>query len=61
MDCDTCIKMQEILRGEIEDPEFLTFAVDNISVLLSYIAEGILNIRIHRNDVDELWFDTDKV
>ena len=22
MDCDTCLKMQEILREEIDDPEF---------------------------------------
>ncbi len=25
MDCDTCLKMQEILSGEIDDPEFLEF------------------------------------
>ncbi len=60
MDCDTCIKMQEILSDEIEDPEFLEFAIDNLSELASYIAEGNVNIRIHRNDVDELWFDVDE-
>ncbi len=60
MDCDTCLKMQEILIDEIDDTEFLSFAVDNLSKLLSYIDKGILNIRIHRNDVDELWLDADK-
>jgi hypothetical protein len=61
IDCDTCLKMQEILSDEIEDPEFLEFAIDNLSELASYIAKGNLNIRIHRNDVDELWFDVDEV
>jgi len=28
--------------------------------LASYIAKGNVNIRIHRNDVDELWFDIDE-
>ncbi len=31
MDCDTCLKTQEILSDEIDDPEFLNFAVENIS------------------------------
>ncbi len=61
MDCDTCLKMQEILSDEIDDPEFLEFAIDNLSELTSYIAKGNINIRIHRNDVDELWFDVDEV
>ena len=60
MDCDTCIKMQEILCDEIEDEEFLSFAIDNLEELSSYITNGKLNIRIHRNDVDELWFDVDE-
>jgi hypothetical protein len=29
--------MQEILSGEIEDPEFLGFAIDNLDELFSYI------------------------
>ncbi len=61
MDCDTCLEMQEILSAEIVDEEFLEFAIDNLSELASYIAKGNLNIRIHRNDVDELWFDVDEV
>ncbi|MFQ5685705.1 MAG: hypothetical protein ACE5GV_03505 [Candidatus Scalindua sp.] len=60
MDCDICIKMQEILCGEIEDEEFLSFAIDNLEELSSYIINGKLNIRIHRNDVDEFWFDVDE-
>ena len=60
MDCDTCLEMQEILSAEIVDEEFLEFAIDNLSELASYIAKGNVNIRIHRNDVDELWFDIDE-
>ncbi len=29
MDCDTCLKTQEILSDEIDDPEFLEFAMVN--------------------------------
>ncbi len=49
MDCDTCLIMQEILRDEIEDEEFLEFAIDNLDELFSYIINGNLNIRIHRD------------
>ena len=49
MDCDTCIIIQEILCDEIEDEEFLEFALDNIDELLSDIAKGNLNIRTHRD------------
>ena len=61
IDCDTCLMMQEILSDEIDDPEFLEFAIDNLNELASYIESGRTNIRIHRNDVDELWFDVDEV
>jgi hypothetical protein len=61
IDCDTCLIMQEILSDEIDDPKFLEFAIDNLNELLSYIESGRTNIRIHRNDVDELWFDVDEV
>jgi hypothetical protein len=60
IDCDTCLIMQEILSDEIDDPKFLEFAIDNLNELLSYIESGRTNIRIHRNDVDELWFDVDE-
>ncbi len=49
MDCVTCFKMQEMLNDEIDDPEFLNFAIDNISELLSYIESGRVNVRIHRD------------
>ncbi len=32
MDCDTCLKMQEILSDEIDDSEFLEFAIENFSI-----------------------------
>ena len=56
MDCDTCLILQEILCDEIEDEEFFEFAVDNLDNLLSYIAKGNLNIRIHRDITGEMWF-----
>ncbi len=49
MDCDTCLVMQEILSDEIEDEEFFDFAIDNLSEMMEYIAQGNLNIRMHRN------------
>ncbi|MCP4254455.1 MAG: hypothetical protein GY775_13820 [Candidatus Scalindua sp.] len=60
VDVETAFRMYEkILRDEINDQEFLSFAIGNINELSSYIAKGKENIRIHRNDVDELWFDVD--
>ncbi len=39
IDCDTCLKMQEILSGEIDDMEFLEFAIiENLSEMFEYIA-----------------------
>ncbi len=60
MDCDTCLIMQEILSDEIEDTEFLEFAIENLDELFSYIINGNLNIRIHRDITGEMWFDVDK-
>ncbi len=61
VDVETAFRMYDkILRDEIKDPEFLSFAIGNINELSSYIAKGKVNIRIHRNDVDELWFDVDE-
>ena len=54
-------KYEQILSDEINDPEFLSFSLANLNELSSYIAKGKLNIRIHRNDVDELWFDVNDV
>ena len=56
MDCDTCLIMQEILSDEIEDEEFLDFAIDNLEELFSYIINGNLNIRIHRDITGDMWF-----
>ncbi len=56
IDCDTCFNMQEILSDEIDDTEFLEFAIDNFEELFSYIINGNLNIRIHRNITGEVWF-----
>ncbi len=49
MDCDTCFKMQEILSDEIDDPEFLEFAIENLDELFSHIINGNLNIMICRD------------
>jgi hypothetical protein len=35
LDCNTCLKMQEILSDEIDDPEFLEFAINNYPFFLS--------------------------
>ena len=49
MGCDTCFRMQEILIDEIDDSEFLEFAIENFSEIMGYIAQRNLNIRIHRD------------
>ncbi len=62
IDVESTFRMYEkILSDEIKDPKFLSFAIGNINELSSYIAKGKVNIRIHRNDVDELWFDVGEV
>ena len=54
-------RYEQILSDEISDQQFFSFAIGNLNELSSYIAKGEKNIRIHRNDVDELWFDVDEV
>ncbi len=45
IDADTSCQIEkQILTDEIDDPEFLNFAIDNFSVLFSYIDSGNLNI-----------------
>ncbi|MHC4321783.1 MAG: exodeoxyribonuclease VII small subunit [Planctomycetota bacterium] len=62
IDVETAFRRYEqILSDEINDPEFLAFAIGNLNELSSYVAKGKVNIRIHRNDVDEIWFDVDEV
>ncbi len=48
--------MQEILSDEIDDTEFLEFAIDNLEELFSHLINGNLNIRIHRDITGEMWF-----
>jgi hypothetical protein len=57
IDADTTFKMQkQILTDEIDDAEFLEFAIRNFSEMMGYIAKGNLNIRIHRDITGEMWF-----
>ncbi len=56
MDCDTCLKTQGILRDEIDDPEFLEFAIENFCEMFGYINIGRMSIRIHRDIEGKMWF-----
>ncbi len=57
IDADTSCQIEkQILTDEIQDPEFLNFAVENISELFGYLATGRVNIRIHRDVTGEIWF-----
>jgi hypothetical protein len=47
---------EQILIDEIQDTEFLNFAVYNISELFGYLATGRVNIRIHRDIEGKMWF-----
>ena len=48
--------MQEILRDEFDDEEFLEFAIENYSEMFVYINTGRMSIRIHRDVTGEIWF-----
>ncbi len=57
IDADTFFQFEKvILTDEIDDPELLNFAVNNISELFVYITTGRVNIRIHRHVTGEMWF-----
>ncbi len=57
IDADTSFKMfEQILTDEIDDTEFLNFAVKNISELFVYLTTGRVNIRICRDITGEMWF-----
>ncbi len=46
IDADTSCQIEkQILVDEIQDTEFLNFAVENISELFGYLATGRINIR----------------
>ena len=58
INADTLFKMaKEILTDEIDDEEFLEFAIENLDELFSYIINGKLNIRIHRDITGEMWLE----
>ncbi len=46
----------QLLTDEINAPELLEFAIENLCELFSYIINGNLNIRIHRDITGEMWF-----
>ncbi len=57
IDADTSLKIsKQILTDEIQDTEFLNFAVENISELFGYLATGRVNIRICRDITGDMWF-----
>jgi hypothetical protein len=56
----SCQIEKQILTDEIQDPEFLEFAVENISKLFGYLDTGRVNIRICRDITGEIWFYVDK-
>ncbi len=57
IDADTSCQIEkQILTDEIQDPELLNFAVENISELFGYLATGRVNIRICRDITGEMWF-----
>ncbi len=50
IDADTSFKItKQILEDEIDDPEFLEFAIENYSEMFGYINTGRVSIRIHRD------------
>ncbi len=50
IDADTSCQIEkQILTDEIDDPELLNFAVENMHELFGYIATGRVNIRICRD------------
>ncbi len=57
MDADTSSKIEkQILVDEIDDEEFLEFAIENYSEMFGYINTGRVNIKIHRDITGKMWF-----
>ncbi len=57
IDADTSLKIStQILEDEIDDLEFLEFAIENYSGIFGYINTGRVNIRIHRDIEGKMWF-----
>ncbi len=54
---DTSFKIsKQILEDEIDDPEFLEFAIKHYSEMFGYINTGRVNIWIHRDIEGKMWF-----
>lgn len=61
INADTTFKIQKrILRNEIDDAEFLGFAIENLSEMMGFIALGNQNIKIHRDITGEMWLGLNK-
>ncbi len=68
IDADTSCQIEkQILTDEIQDTEFLNFAVENISELFGYLATGrvtsgyvVKTARQKDRRVNEMWFGVDK-
>ncbi len=57
IDADTSCQMEkQILTDEIQDTEFLNFAVENFEELFFTLLLGEHSIRIHRDITGEKWF-----
>ncbi len=57
IDADTSCQIEkQILTDEIQDTEFLEFAIEHYSEMFGYINTGRVNIRIHRDITGEMWF-----
>ena len=62
IDDNTCFETQkQILIDEINDHEFLEFAIENFGEMIGYIVDGNLNIRILRGITGEIWFGVSKI
>jgi len=47
---------EQILVDEFDDPVFLAFAIKHYSEMFGYINTRRVNIRIHRDIEDKMWF-----
>jgi hypothetical protein len=53
INADTTFKIQrQVLTDEIDDPELLEFAIENLDELFSYIINGILKINIQSYPIE---------
>jgi hypothetical protein len=53
INADTTFKIQrQVLTDEIDDPELLEFAIENLDELFSFIINGILKINIQSYPIE---------